>query len=95
MYSAVLTAFVYPCVVHWVWDPQGWLGAGNAAPLFGVGMLDFAGSGVVHMVRTRDLYLRHHAAPLAYQLVQSCERTRPAATFFTSRLRVKGPFPSP
>ena len=28
----------------------GWLGAGNSDPLLGVGMVDFAGSAVVHMV---------------------------------------------
>jgi len=51
-YSFFLTAFVYPVVVHWVWDANGWL-SGFAATedlLFNTGMLDFAGSGVVHMV---------------------------------------------
>jgi len=56
-YSFFLTAFVYPTVVHWVWDGHGWLSAfkndnddGTNAKLFKVGMIDFAGSGVVHMV---------------------------------------------
>jgi len=48
-YSFVLTAFVYPVVVHWVWATAGWLSAFNAAPLLGTGMIDFAGCGVVHM----------------------------------------------
>ncbi|EDV19695.1 uncharacterized protein TRIADDRAFT_33117 [Trichoplax adhaerens] len=42
IYSSIITAFIYPIVVHWAWDPQGWL-------LYGVGK-DFAGSSVVHCV---------------------------------------------
>jgi Amt family ammonium transporter len=50
-YSFFLTAFVYPAVVHWSWTETGWLGPWreNGAKLLGSGMLDFAGSGVVHM----------------------------------------------
>lgn len=51
IYSFIISAFVYPVVVHWVWSGSGWLGAWKAEyPLFGAGMIDFAGSGVVHMV---------------------------------------------
>ncbi|CAM6115137.1 unnamed protein product [Calypogeia fissa] len=50
VYSSALTGFVYPIVAHWVWSVDGWLGAASAARLFGVGAIDFAGSGVVHMV---------------------------------------------
>ena len=53
-YSAFLTGFVYPVVVHWVWSPTGWLSAwkasGNKAAWLNVGVVDFAGCGVVHMV---------------------------------------------
>ncbi|CAN0904970.1 Ammonium transporter 1 member 1 [Linum grandiflorum] len=43
IYSSFLTGFVYPVVSHWFWSADGYL-------LFGSGVIDFAGSGVVHMV---------------------------------------------
>ena len=52
-YSFFLTAFVYPVVVHWAWSGgAGWLGTGYTLgdKVADVGMHDFAGSGVVHMV---------------------------------------------
>lgn len=48
-YSLMLTGFVYPVVVHAIWNGAGFLSAFNAEPFQGVGMIDFAGSGVVHM----------------------------------------------
>ncbi|CAB9521577.1 Ammonium transporter 1 member [Seminavis robusta] len=48
-YSFFLTGFVYPVAVHSVWSVAGFLSAGNSEPLLGIGMVDFAGSGVVHM----------------------------------------------
>lgn len=57
-YTFVLTGLVYPVVVHWVWSAEGWLSAfrdkdgdGELDILFdqSLGMVDFAGSGVVHM----------------------------------------------
>mmetsp|Transcript_75966 Transcript_75966/g.216768 ORF Transcript_75966/g.216768 Transcript_75966/m.216768 type:complete len:447 (-) Transcript_75966:186-1526(-) len=54
-YSVCLTGFVYPVVVCWGWNTQGWASAwksvdDDANPLlFGCGVIDFAGSGVVHM----------------------------------------------
>ncbi|KAH8070685.1 ammonium transmembrane transporter [Aureococcus anophagefferens] len=49
-YSAFLAGFVWPVVAHWVWSDAGWLSPNRPSPLFGVGAVDFAGSGVVHMV---------------------------------------------
>jgi len=59
--SLILTAFIYPVVVHWGWG-SGFLSAwgampdaaGDARPLLSGtstsnGMIDFAGSGIVHM----------------------------------------------
>ncbi|MBA2848599.1 ammonium transporter [Thermosulfuriphilus ammonigenes] len=45
VYSAVITLFIYPIYGHWVWG-GGWL---SKLP-YGLGHLDFAGSGVVHAV---------------------------------------------
>jgi ammonium transporter, Amt family len=42
-YSAVVSAIIYPIYGHWVWG-GGWL---SKLP-FGVGAVDFAGSGIVH-----------------------------------------------
>jgi Amt family ammonium transporter len=48
-YSMFLSAFVYPVVAHSVWSHNGFLSVSSSAPLFGCGVLDFAGSGVVHI----------------------------------------------
>ncbi|KAL3506279.1 hypothetical protein ACH5RR_031661 [Cinchona calisaya] len=51
IYSSFLTGFVYPVVSHWFWSSDGWASAFNTNNLlFGSGVIDFAGSGVVHMV---------------------------------------------
>ncbi|KAL7611988.1 ammonium transporter 1 member 2 [Lactuca sativa] len=52
IYSSFLTGFVYPIVSHWVWSSDGWASATRTSGslLFGSGAIDFAGSGVVHMV---------------------------------------------
>lgn len=50
LYSVFLVGFVYPVVGHALWSLNGFLSCLNAAPLFGSGAIDFAGSGVVHMV---------------------------------------------
>ncbi|CAB9512989.1 Ammonium transporter 1 member [Seminavis robusta] len=48
-YSVLLGGFVYPVVAHSVWSANGFLSATAKEPLWGVGMIDFAGSAVVHM----------------------------------------------
>ena len=48
-YSIMLAAFVYPVVVHSIWSQAGFLSALNANRLWGSGMVDFAGSCVVHI----------------------------------------------
>ncbi|MFQ6662964.1 hypothetical protein Gotur_030648 [Gossypium turneri] len=52
IYSSFLTGFVYPVVSHWFWATDGWATAFRVDNgfLFGSGVIDFAGSGVVHMV---------------------------------------------
>lgn len=50
--AVVLTSFVYPVVSHWIWNTGGWLSAfTDLEDLFadGCGMIDYAGSGVVHL----------------------------------------------
>jgi len=42
VYTALAAALIYPVAGHWVWGVDGWLGK--------MGMLDFAGSAVVHAV---------------------------------------------
>ena len=55
IYAVFINAFTYPVVVHWVWG-GGWLGpTKDNKPIFSKdnnsnGFIDFAGSGVVHMV---------------------------------------------
>jgi len=52
-YSLFLTAFVYPVVVRSIWAGDGFLTAFKDDPeteaFRGIGVIDFAGSGVVHM----------------------------------------------
>ena len=42
IYSAVISAVIYPIEAGWVWNSQGWLAQ--------MGYIDFAGSSVIHMV---------------------------------------------
>lgn len=50
VYSTVLISFVYPVVACWGWNVEGWASAWREDQLLlGCGLIDFAGSGVVHM----------------------------------------------
>lgn len=50
VYSFFITSFIYPVVVHWGWSSGGWASAfAGDNLLFDCGLVDFAGSGVVHM----------------------------------------------
>jgi ammonium transporter, Amt family len=50
-YSLLLAGFVYPVVSHSIWDRNGFLSSAVAKenPIFGSGVVDFAGGGVVHL----------------------------------------------
>lgn len=48
-YSLFLTAFVYPVVVRSIWSSDGFLNAFSDEKFRDIGVIDFAGSGVVHM----------------------------------------------
>jgi ammonium transporter, Amt family len=49
-YSVFLTGFVYPVVAHSMWSSNGFISAFANDPFKEVGVIDFAGSGVVHTV---------------------------------------------
>mmetsp|Transcript_20632 Transcript_20632/g.37208 ORF Transcript_20632/g.37208 Transcript_20632/m.37208 type:complete len:691 (+) Transcript_20632:222-2294(+) len=49
IYSTLLSGFVFPVIAHSVWSIDGFLNANKSNSLFGSGMVDFAGSGVVHL----------------------------------------------
>eukprot|EP00210_Caulerpa_lentillifera_P000022 g21.t1 len=47
----ILTSWVCPVVMHWIWSVHGWLSIENwDEPFLEVGMIDVAGSGVIHLV---------------------------------------------
>jgi len=49
-FAMLLTGWIYPVVAYWAWSSQGWLKVAGKDLDANNGFLDFAGSGVVHMV---------------------------------------------
>ena len=43
IYTTVITGLIYPVIVHWVWDSNGWASSFNPDALMG-GAIDFAGA---------------------------------------------------
>lgn len=77
LYSFFLTAFVYPVIAHTIWNDDGFLSAFSDDPRGGVGMIDFAGSGVVHVTSGAT-------ALVAAVIFRRCSRTRSNTTTSTT-----------
>merc|ERR1711865_1352714 len=80
-YSLFLTAFVYPVVVRSIWSSDGFLTAFKDEPFRGVGMIDFAGSGVVHMTVVQPLLwlpsFLDHVAGVSMTRTETCSKHLP------------------
>jgi Amt family ammonium transporter len=50
LFAMLLTGWIYPVVAYWAWNDNGWLKLAGGDLNANNGFLDFAGSGVVHMV---------------------------------------------
>jgi ammonium transporter, Amt family len=48
-YSILLAGWVYPIIVHSIWSQHGFLSPYSRQPLWGTGVIDFAGASVVHV----------------------------------------------
>jgi len=49
-FTIIFSAWIYPVIVYWCWSSNGWLSPYSQHPRPFGGLMDFAGSGVVHMV---------------------------------------------
>jgi len=49
-YTVFMTSIIYPVVVHWAWSGNGIFNYGDGQSIVGPSLIDFAGSGVVHLV---------------------------------------------
>lgn len=73
MYSVLLSGWVWPVVVHSVWSYQGFLSAFSVDPLWGVGMVDFAGEALNGDMRGLRILITIYAAEVTNVLL-SCFR---------------------
>ena len=48
-FTSLITGIIYPTIAHWVWSPVGWLSYLNKKDALLGGVIDFAGSGCVHL----------------------------------------------
>lgn len=49
-YCMALSLLVFPVIAHAIWDAHGYLSINNTQnPLNGIGVIDFSGSGVIHL----------------------------------------------
>ncbi len=62
--AVAFTGAIYPIPVHWVWSAEGWLSArreAHGAVVGSNGVIDLAGSGVVHMAAGVAAFVGAHA----------------------------------
>jgi len=53
IFTSIMTGIIYPIVVYWTWSGHGFLNFvenGTSVSIVGPAFVDFAGSGIVHMV---------------------------------------------
>mmetsp|Transcript_29719 Transcript_29719/g.78911 ORF Transcript_29719/g.78911 Transcript_29719/m.78911 type:complete len:478 (-) Transcript_29719:112-1545(-) len=50
IYCILMTSIIYPFVVYWSWSGSGFLSYNGGESIFGPAYMDFAGSGIVHLV---------------------------------------------
>jgi ammonium transporter, Amt family len=48
-YCLLMASFCYPIIAHAIWSENGFLSTTMEHPFLGIGMIDFAGSGAIHM----------------------------------------------
>merc|ERR1712050_813790 len=49
IFTTIMTSFIYPVVVYWGWSGAGLLANSDGNSIFGPGLSDFAGSGIVRL----------------------------------------------
>lgn len=77
VYTVFISAIIYPFVVHWVWDANGWLTAFTDDPFLGEGYVDFAGSGRSPYGRwSRGAYGRQGSWPTARKIRRGWQSKR-------------------